>query len=184
MARFYDSLTPRLQAFVRQQRVFFTGSAPLDGGRVNVSPKGMDTLRILDPKRMGYLDLTGSGAETAAHVMQNARLTLMFCSFDAEPMILRVYGRGELVCPADPQWTLLRPAFPGYPGARGIVVLDIESVQTSCGFAVPLMDYRGERGDLVRWTERKGEEGLRRYRRQRNRSSIDGLPTGLTETED
>ena len=178
MSKFYRALTPALIEFIGRQKVFFTGTAPVEG-RVNVSPKGMDSFRVIRPDQVAYLDLTGSGAETAAHVIENGRLTIMFCSFEGEPLILRLYGQGRLVRPGDPQWALLAPVFPAWPGARQVVVLEIESLQTSCGWSLPLMDYRGERDTLVEWSEKKGEEGLRRYRAEKNRESIDGLPTGL-----
>ncbi len=182
MARFFEQLTPELTAFIGRQRLFFVATAPREG-RVNVSPKGMDSLRVLDAKTVAYLDLTGSGAETAAHVQENGRLTLMCCSFEAEPLILRLYGRGELLRPDLPSWAALKARFPDHPGARQIVVLHVEAVQTSCGFGVPLYDHAGERGELAAWAQRKGEAGLREYRRQKNALSIDGLPTGLGAEE-
>ena len=182
MAKFFEQLTPDLTAFIERQKLFFVATAPRHG-RVNVSPKGMDSLRVLDAKTVAYLDLTGSGAETAAHVQENGRVTLMFCSFEGEPLILRLYGRGELVRPDLPSWASVRPHFPAYPGARQIVVLHVESLQTSCGFGIPLFDYAGERNQLVAWAERKGEAGLQEYRQRKNALSIDGLPTGLGEAE-
>jgi len=182
MGKFYRKLNDQLVEFIENQPIFFTGTAPRDG-RVNLSPKGMDTLRVLDDATVGYLDLTGSGAETAAHIRENGRLTLMFCSFNGNPLILRLYGRGELVRPGAPGWEALRARFPDYPGARQVVVQHVESVQTSCGFGVPLMGYEGQREELLRWTEKKGEAGLRRYVAEKNRESIDGLPTGLGEPD-
>jgi Pyridoxamine 5'-phosphate oxidase len=180
MARFYDKLVPELGDFVARQKVFFVATAPREG-RVNLSPKGTDSLRVLDEHAVGYLDLTGSGAETAAHVHQDGRLTIMFCSFTAEPLILRLYGRGEIALPGSARWTQLRPRFPDLPGGRQIVLLHVESAQTSCGFGVPLFGYAGERGRLGDWAAKKGEAGLARYRSEKNRFSIDGLPTGLGE---
>jgi hypothetical protein len=159
MARFYPALEDRHRDFIAAQKLFFTATAPADG-RINLSPKGMDSLRILDPRRVAYLDLTGSGNETAAHLRHDGRMTLMFCSFDAE----------------------LRRHFPALPGERQLIVLDIDSVQTSCGYAVPLYDYRGGRDTLARWAEKKGPTGLLDYWREKNTVSIDGLPTGLLET--
>ncbi|MDP1680426.1 MAG: pyridoxamine 5'-phosphate oxidase family protein [Burkholderiales bacterium] len=178
MAKFYAALTDELMDFIRAQRLFFTGTAAADG-RINVSPKGMQTLRILDAQRVAYLDLTGSSAETAAHLRADGRLTLMFNSFDDAPLILRLYGKGALVMPDDAEWAALYNLFPPIPGARQIVVLTIESLQTSCGFGVPRYEYNGERDDLVNWANKKGEDGLRQYRADKNRISIDGLPTGL-----
>lgn len=178
MAKFIEQLSPELMAFIGRQKMFFVATAP-QAGRVNISPKGLDSLRVLGPKTAAYLDLTGSGAETAAHIRENGRLTLMFCAFEGEPLILRLYGQGEVVRPELPAWADLKPTFPDILGARQIVLLHIDSVQTSCGFAVPLFDYAGERAQLVDWAEKKGEAGLREYRQRKNRLSIDGLPTGL-----
>jgi len=178
MAKFYSALTEDLMDFIRAQHLFYTGSAAADG-RINISPKGLQSLRILDAQRVAYLDLTGSSAETAAHLRADGRLTLMFCSFDDAPLILRLYGTGSLIMPDDMEWAALYALFPPLPGARQIVVLNIESLQTSCGFGVPRFEYSGERDDLVNWANKKGEAGLRQYRTDKNRLSIDGLPTGL-----
>lgn len=180
MAKFYASLTDELMEFIRAQRLFFTGTAAAEG-RINVSPKGLQTLRILDAQRVAYLDLTGSSAETAAHLQADGRLTLMFNSFDDSPLILRLYGQGTLVRPGEAAWATLISLFPPLPGARQIVVLNIESVQTSCGFGVPRYEYNGERDDLVNWAMKKGEAGLRQYRADKNRISIDGLATGVED---
>lgn len=178
MAKFYDALTPELSAFIARQKVFFVATnAP--GGRLNLSPKGLDSLRVLDPNRVAYLDLTGSGAETAAHLKVDPRLTLMLCSFSAEALILRLYGRGEAISPGDTAWDELAPRFPDHPGARQIIRLQVESLQTSCGAGLPLMGYAGERGTLTEWARKKGEDGMAQYRREKNAVSIDGLPTGL-----
>jgi len=178
MAKFHPALSDELMRFIGEQQMFFVASAA-EAGRVNLSPKGLDTLRILDPRRVAYLDLTGSGAETAAHLRHDGRLTVMFCSFDAEPLILRLYGRGRWVHPDDVEWSSLFARFAPVPGARGIVVLDIESVQTSCGFGVPRYRYEGQRDALVTWAEKKGDAGLAAYRGEKNRTSIDGLETGV-----
>lgn len=180
MARFYPALTDSHLAFIARQPVFFTASAP-ESGRINLSPKGMDSFRVLDEKTAGYLDLTGSGNETAAHLRENGRFTIMFCSFEDDPLILRLYGKGEVVHRQDAGWPTWRPAFPNLPGERQIILMHIESVQTSCGYAVPLMDYRGGRDTLARWAEKKGTTGLLDYWREKNSVSIDGLPTGLLE---
>src|SRR5688572_11549553 len=133
MARFYQSIDQELAEFILRQHVFFVGTAPLDGGgRINVSPKGMDTFRILSPARVAYLDLTGSGNETSAHLRENGRITLMFCAFEAKPMILRIYGRGRTVLPDEREWEELAPLFPKLAGARQIVAAEVTSVQTSC----------------------------------------------------
>lgn len=178
MAKFYPSLTPELTGFIARQHVYFTASAPADG-RINLSPKGLDSFRVLDPSHAAYLDLTGSAAETAAHLRENSRITLMFCSFAGDPLILRLYGKGRAVRPQDAEWIDLVRHFPSFPGTRQIILVEIESVQTSCGFGVPLLDYQGERADLLQWSEKKGEDGVRRYQQENNRTSIDGQPTGL-----
>src|SRR3954454_12645875 len=138
MAQFHDKLSDALINFIRQQSVFFTASGAAEG-RINCSPKGLDTLRVLNDHTVAYLDLTGSGAETAAHVRADGRLTIMFCSFGDKPLILRLYGRGEVVRPTDAAWTDLIPHFEQFLSQRQIVVLHIESLQTSCGFGVPRM---------------------------------------------
>jgi hypothetical protein len=178
MAKFYRELTDSLVHFIGRQHIFFTASAA-GSGRINLSPKGLESFRVLSERRVAYLDLTGSGAETAAHLQADGRLTIMFCSFDGEPMILRLYGRGHVVTPGDDEWPSLGPQFQTIPGERAIVVLDIESLQSSCGFGVPLYRFEGQRDELVHWAERKGKQALAEYRREKNQLSIDGLPTGF-----
>jgi len=178
MAKFYAALTPELAAFIGKQKVFFVATAA-PGARINLSPKGLDSLRVLDEHTLAYLDLTGSSAETAAHLRADPRMTLMFCSFAADALLLRIYGQGEGIPPRDPRWEELRALFPEHPGARQIVLLRVESAQTSCGAGVPLMGYAGERGTLSEWARKKGEDGMAEYRREKNARSIDGLPTGL-----
>jgi hypothetical protein len=179
MARILPELDERLSAFIQQQKMFFTATAPMDG-RVNLSPKGLDTFRIISPSRVGYLDATGSGNETAAHLLQNGRITIMFCAFEGPPLILRLYAKGRSVQPGSADWSTLRPHFgPHMTGERQLIIADIENVQTSCGFGVPLYDFREHRDQLPAWAERKGEEGVVAYRSEKNRQSIDGLPTGL-----
>jgi hypothetical protein len=178
MASFFKELDEKLTAFIREQRLFFVATAA-GSGRVNLSPKGMDTFRILSPNLVGYLDLTGSGAETAAHVIADGRITIMFCSFTEKPLILRLYGRGEVVRPDDARWKDLSNGFPSLAGARQIILLRIESLQTSCGFAVPRYELVEERQMLIDWAQKKGHDGLAEYRDKKNRQSIDGLPTGL-----
>lgn len=182
MAKFYPALDDSLRAFIAKQHLFFVATAPRDG-RINLSPKGLDGLRVLDDKRVAYLDLTGSGNESAAHLLENGRMTLMFCSFEGDHLILRLYGRGRVVQRMDGEWQALAALFPALSGVRQFVVLDIESLQTSCGAGVPLYAYQGERDALLNWIEKKGEAGSRAYRLEKNRISIDGLPTGLNEEE-
>ena len=178
MAKFLPALDERLSDFIAHQKMFFTATAPADG-RVNLSPKGLDTFRIISPTCVGYLDATGSGNETAAHLLQNGRITFMFCAFDGPPLILRLYARGRSVQPADGEWSALRPHFgPPMLGERQLIMADIDSGQTSCGFGVPLLEFKEHRPQLREWAERKGPEGVVAYRAEKNRVSIDGLATG------
>jgi hypothetical protein len=178
MAKFYTELNETLCEFIAAQHIFFHATAP-NRGRMNLSPKGQDTFRVLSDTRVGYLDLTGSECETAAHLAENGRLTIMFCSFDEKPMILRLYGHGAVVRPRDPEWSDLRPQFPTVPGERQIVLLDIESIMTTCGFAVPLYEFKSQREQLTEFTCKMGDERMDDYRHERNQTSIDGLPTFL-----
>jgi hypothetical protein len=181
MAKFVSALTAAHRDFIAAQKIYFVASAPATG-RVNLSPKGIDTFRVLSATRVGYLDVTGSGNETAAHLLENGRLTLMMCSFDAAPLIFRIYGRGRSVQPSDADWTQLRPLFgTTLPGERQLIDVEIESIQTSCGFGVPFFTYTGERETLINYAEKKGPDGMAAYRAQHNRQSIDGRPTGLLE---
>ena len=177
----FDRLSDELTQFIAEQPLFFVATAPSSGGHVNLSPKGMDTLRVIDNKTVAYLDLTGSGNETSAHVADNGRLTIMLCSFGARALILRLYGRGRTVLPDTEEFAVLRPRFADIVGARQIIVLELDRVQTSCGYAVPRMDNPRERDTLVRWAEKKGDDGLVEYRRNRNTISIDGLPAPIAE---
>lgn len=179
MAKFTDALTAAHLAFIAEQKIYFVASAPR-AGRINLSPKGMDTFRVLSTTRVGYLDVTGSGNETAAHLLENGRVTLMMCSFATSPLIFRIYGRGRTVQPGDADWTQLRPLFgPPLAGERQLALTEIESIQTSCGFGVPFFNYIGERPTLLDYAEQKGPSGMAAYRAQKNQRSIDGLPTGL-----
>lgn len=178
MAQFFDALEPDHEKALADAPVFFVATAAPQG-RINLSPKGMDTLRVLSPSQIAYLDLTGSGNETAAHILADNRITLMICSFTRTALILRVYGRARSVQPGDAEWGGLIGHFPDIAGTRQIFVIDVESVQTSCGYAVPQMELRAERQTLVKWAENKGQQGLTEYRFTKNQVSIDGLPTGL-----
>ena len=180
MARMYDTIDETQQAFIARQRMFFVASAPLSGeGHVNMSPKGLDAFRLLTPNRVAYLDLTGSGNETSAHLLENGRITFMFCAFDGPPNILRLYGRGEIALPGSALWDELRPRFGDEPGARQIIVAAIDRVQTSCGFAVPHYEYVGQRDTLLKWANVKGADGLADYQREKNARSIDGMVTPM-----
>ena len=176
MGKVFDSITSELQAFIEAQPMFFVATAPLaPGGHVNLSPKGLDCLRILSPHRVAYLDLTGSGNETAAHLAENGRITIMLCAFSGAPRIVRLHGRGEVVLPSDTAWASLIDGFSALPGVRQIITVDVTRVQTSCGFGVPHMELVGQRDTLLRWAEAKGD-ALPRYREAKNARSIDGLP--------
>ncbi len=178
MAKVYDQITEALQTFIEAQHVFFIASAPLSAdGHVNLSPKGRDCLRVLSPKRVAYLDLIGSGNETSAHLLENGRITFMFCAFEGAPNILRLYGHGITVLPSHPDWAELSGWFPTYVNMRQIIVAEIDRVQTSCGYGVPFMDYVGERDTMDRWAEAKGADGLISYQCEKNVTSIDGMPT-------
>jgi hypothetical protein len=177
MAATYPEITKEIQAFILAQPLFFVATAALSPqGHVNLSPKGLDTFRVLSPARVAYLDLTGSGNETAAHLLENRRITFMFCAFEGPPKILRLYGTGRTVQRTEAEWVDLAALFPQMTGVRQIIVADITRVQTSCGFAVPRMDLLEERQTLTEWAEKKGPEGLVEYRRKKNARSIDGLP--------
>lgn len=185
MGKQFPSMTPTHRDFIAHQRIFFTATATA-ASRVNISPRPVDALRVLDERTAFYLDLTGSGSETAAHLRADGRITLMFCAFEEPPNILRLYGQGTSFPRATAAYTTLLATIFGSIeplGARQIVRIDVDLVQTSCGYGVPLFEYLGERPTLQRWAERKGEAGLREYWRLKNARSIDGLPTGLAEEE-
>jgi len=178
MGKQFRQITPHLQSFIEEQKLFFVGTAAPEG-RVNVSPKGMDTFRVLGPNRVVWLNLTGSGNETAAHLLESSRMTIMFCAFDGAPNILRLYGSAHALHPPDAAWPELISRFPSLPGARQLFDMEVDLVQTSCGFGVPLMDYQGDRRELTVWAEKQGDEGLKDYRARKNRLSLDGKPTGM-----
>ncbi|MHB1566870.1 MAG: pyridoxamine 5'-phosphate oxidase family protein [Acidiferrobacter sp.] len=187
MARQYPALTEPLVDFIGRQRLFFVATAA--DGRINLSPKGLDTLRILTDRRVVWLNLTGSGNETAAHLQTHARMTLMFCAFEGEPLILRLYGQARACHRRDPHFAKLQALFATLPpsvlqGSRQIFDLAIDLVQTSCGFGVPRYEYAGDRPDLEAWTQKKGAEGLRRYWRDKNATSIDGVATDIVAQND
>ncbi|GAB6042864.1 pyridoxamine 5'-phosphate oxidase family protein [Endothiovibrio diazotrophicus] len=174
--KLHDGIDEAMAEWIGRQPLFFVASAPLAGdGHVNLSPRGLDSFRVLDERRVAWLDLTGSGNETAAHLAENGRVTVMFCAFEGEPRILRLYGRGRVVLRGSGRWEALAGLFPALPGVRQIVEVEVARVQTSCGYGVPLMDYRGERSRLLDWAGKKGEEGVLEYRKKNNAVSIDGL---------
>jgi hypothetical protein len=179
MGKTYDGIDERLAEFITAQHVFFVGTAPRgDDGHVNVSPKGLDGLRILDARTVAYLDLTGSGVETIAHLRDNGRITFLFCAFEGPPKIVRLYGRGEVVRPGDTDFAGLATRFPALPGVRAIIRVHLDRIADACGYGVPRYRHEGPRTQLVEWAEHKGDAGLEAYRRERNAHSIDGL-TGV-----
>lgn len=169
--------------FLSRQHVFFVATAPdAPDSHLNLSPKGVDTFRVLDPKRVAYLDLTGSGIETVAHLRQNGRIVLMFCAFEGPPKIIRLYGKGQVIEPNDPAWPTLRETFPPHAGARAIITIDVTRVATSCGYGVPQYEFQSARTKLTDFAETKGPKFVTDYQFENNRQSIDGLP-GLRSLE-
>jgi predicted pyridoxine 5'-phosphate oxidase superfamily flavin-nucleotide-binding protein len=167
--------------FIAAQKIFFVASAPLGAeGHANISPKGLDTLRILGPRTVAYLDFNGSGVETIAHLKENGRIVLMFCAFQGPPDIFRVYGRGRVVEANEAEFAALAESFPAFDQVRSIIQVEVTRVTDSCGYGVPLFKYEGERTQLQAWASKRGAAGLKEYRQEKNRSSIDGLP-GLVE---
>jgi hypothetical protein len=181
MGKVFDHITDDIQSFILKQHLFFVATAPLaHDGHVNLSPKGMDTFRILAPTTVAYLDITGSGNETSAHIAENGRITCMFCAFDGPPMIVRLYGAGQTILPTSPTWEKLVEHFTLFPGTRQIIVATIHRASTSCGYGVPFFDYQGERETLAKYWQVKGEDTLCDYQRTKNSTSIDGLPTPIS----
>lgn len=182
MGKFHTSILDQHKEFISRQKMFFVASAPLSAeGHVNLSPKGLDSFRVLSSTRVAYMDIVGSGNETSAHILENGRITFMFCAFDGPPNILRLYGKGRTVLPGDADWNELAALFELPLATRQIIVADIHKVQTSCGFGVPLYAYTGERDHSQKWAEKKGAEGLEAYKQEKNLVSIDGLPTPLAQ---
>ena len=180
MGKFYTSIKPAHAEFIQKQHLFFVSTAPLSTeGHINLSPKGLDCFRVLGEHKVAYMDLISSGNETSAHTLENGRITFMFCSFDATPLILRLYGKGRAILPDAEEWATYAPHFTIYPSTRQIIVADVALVQTSCGFGVPQFEYAGERSVHFEWAEKKGEEGLAEYMQKNNLVSLDGLPTDL-----
>lgn len=183
MAQQYSVISEHHRQFIASQKIFFVGTAAAKG-RVNVSPKGMDTLRVLSSNRVAWLNLTGSGNESAAHVRLDPRMTLMFCAFDGAPLILRLYGSARVIHQGDPEWSELYALFPPLPGARQVFDLTVELVQTSCGYGVPMFTHAGDRETLNAWAKKKGEDGIRQYWEQKNQTSLDGIPTHILAKSD
>ena len=180
MSKFYTKITSRLQKFIEAQKIFFVATAP-NSGRINLSAKGMDSFKVMNENRVLWLNVTGSGNETAAHLLENKRITIMFCSFEKVPNILRLYGKGKEIKPTDTTWDAIISLFPETPGTRQIFDITIDSAQTSCGMSIPFYEYKGERNDLNDWAKKQGKKGITEYWENNNQKSIDGLPTNLLE---
>ncbi len=178
MSKFYTKITSRVQKFMEAQKMFFVATAPKEG-RINLSPKGMDSIRVVSENRILWLNFTGSGNETAAHILENNKITLMFCAFEGNPNILRIYGKGKAIHPKDSEWNDAIKLFPEIPGARQIFDITVESAQDSCGMSIPFYEYKGERNQLNDWATSQGKEGIENYWENRNQTSIDGFPTDI-----
>jgi hypothetical protein len=183
MSNSYTEITPELSTWIAAQHLFFVATAPLSpDGHVNCSPKGLEAFRVLSPKAVAYLDLTGSGAETIAHLRENGRIVFMFCEMSAAAKIVRLHGKGRVILPESSEWSAYAHRFEPHPGARSIVLADVERVSDSCGFGVPKYEYVRQRKGLTTWAESKGADGLAQYRDLKNTHSIDGLP-GLPRSD-
>ncbi|MEC3907735.1 pyridoxamine 5'-phosphate oxidase family protein [Tamlana sp. 2201CG12-4] len=178
MGKQFSEISPELQSFIKDQNIFFVGTAAQDG-RVNISPKGYNILRILSPTKLVWLNLTGSGNETAAHLLQHNRMTIMFCAFEGKPMILRLYGHAKIFHERDTEFHKYIELFEKNTGSRQVIELNIDLVQTSCGYSVPFLDYREERSMLNAWSEKQGKDRIKNYWQEKNTKSIDGFGTGI-----
>lgn len=185
MGKFSDSIQPAHIKFIEHQKMFFVATAPMAAnGHINLSPKGLDSFRVLSPTQVAYLDVTGSGNETSAHLLENGRITFMFCAFDGPPNILRLYGHGRTILPGTAEWEQYIALYGTLPPAvRQIIAAEIYKVQTSCGYSVPYYEYTGERDHATKWAEKKGPEGLAEYQKEKNQLSLDGLPTALAQQQ-
>lgn len=178
MADKFDQLDQKHQDFIKAQKLFFVSTAGTDGF-INLSPKGMDSFRIINNKKVIWLNLTGSGNETATHLIENNRMTIMFCSFDKRPLILRLYVRAKVIHPKDENWNKNFHLFPNHTGARQIFECDLDLAVTSCGYSIPFYEFKGERETLTKWSEKKGESGIQNYWKEKNQLSLDGKKTDL-----
>jgi pyridoxamine 5'-phosphate oxidase-like protein len=179
MSDVYDRIDSALAEWIRRQHVYFVATAPrADDGYVNCSPKGLDSLRVLDERTIAYLDLTGSGVETIAHLKENGRIVVMLCAFDGPPRIVRLHGRGTVIAPNDPAFAALAATFPPQSGVRSVIRVELTRISDSCGYAVPLMNFVAEREALTMWSDKKGPDGVVEYQREKNAASLDGL-TGV-----
>lgn len=180
MGKRLDAITPELQSFIKTQQIFFVGTAAADG-RVNVSPKGSDSFRVINKNKIVWLNLTGSGNETAAHLLMSNRMTIMFCAFEGKPMILRLYGKAKIYHQRDAEFKKYSNLFQKNVGTRQIIEMEVDLVQTSCGYAVPLMDFKEERTTLDTWAKKQGKEKIEAYWKNKNTKSIDGFETKILE---
>ena len=185
MGKTYPEIDEELTRFIQAQSMFFVATAPLDpSGHVNLSPKGLDTFRILGSRSVAYLDVFGSGVETIAHLRENGRIVLMFCSFHGTPKVLRLHGQGRVVEPHEAGFAALQAHFPVYEGTRAIIEVEVTRIGDSCGYGVPLLKFEAQRAALPAWCRKRGTEGLKIYRQEKNRRSIDGLLGVAEQTED
>jgi hypothetical protein len=181
LGKTYAEIDEHLAKFIQQQHVFFVATAPSAAhGHLNLSPKGLDSFRILGTRTVAYIDLVGSGVETIAHVKENGRVVLMFCAFQGPPSVLRLHGRGRVLRSQESEFSQLAADFPSYDSVRSIIVVDVSRISTSCGYAVPLLKYEGERKQYFAWSDKKGAAALRAYECEKNARSIDGLQ-GITD---
>jgi hypothetical protein len=177
LGKHYSTIDDTVLKFIEAQPLFFVGSAPLQAdGHINISPKGLDTLRVLGPRTIAYLDLTGSGIETISHLKENGRIVLMFCAFQGPPKIFRLHGQGRVIEPCQNEFPELAARFPEHEGIRAIILVEVTRVSDSCGYSVPLLRYEGERSQLSAWAHKLGPHGLETYRQDKNQHSIDRIP--------
>lgn len=180
MGEFYQQISKAQEAFIKKQQMYFVASAPLsENGHINVSPKGLDSFRVINSNQVAYLDIISSGNETSAHILENGRITIMFCSFDEKPLIMKLYGKGETILPSNEKWDSYSKLFEVYESTRQIIVVDVELVQSSCGFGVPRYEFIEHRDIHFSWANQKGPEKLSEYIDKNNLVSLDGLPTAL-----
>ncbi len=180
MSKFFTEITPELKTFIRAQKIFFVATAA-EEGRINLSPKGHDTLRVLSSNKLVWLNLTGSGNETAAHLLKNERMTIMLCAFDGKPLILRLYGHAKIYHERDKEFQKYISLFEENTGSRQIIILEVDSAQTSCGYSIPFMDFKEERGMLNSWSKKQGKDKIKDYWKEKNTTSIDGFKTEILE---
>ncbi|MFT6810633.1 MAG: hypothetical protein ACJA01_003878 [Saprospiraceae bacterium] len=184
MGKFFETLSSQHKSFIEEQKMYFVASAPLEGsGHINLSPKGLDSFRILGDNKVGYMDVTGSGNETSAHILENQRLTFMFCSFDKQPLILRLYGQGQVVLPDTESWKQWSPHFNILPSTRQLILMTVDMVQTSCGFGVPTYQFIEDKNIHFKWAGGKDIQALEDYKKEKNWESLDGLPTHLSKEQ-